>query len=480
MEEYRNYEYEEEIDLKQLLVYVFRKWRTMLAAAVILGLLLGGAKMAKGFLDLQDPEKVEESIKEAELAQENYDTAKAQLPEKVEESIKEAELAQENYDTAKAQLTNQMAEYNRQIDDYQKYQENSLYMKIDPYAVYKESVTYVVTTDYQILPNMTYQSLNWMGPVLSAYTSVATSVTLNDLPPEGQAGLSEEWDADSLDKLIKVETNTNDGKLTITASAESEIRAKAILQAVREKVESNQESIAKAAGEHKLSVIAEKSMVTVDQSIINDREARLRNITALREAADKNQNQHRASLSAGGAVKGGIKFGVLGGVAGVFLCGFFYCLQFLMNGKLNSINNLKERYQTRILAVLPPERKHGWIDRLLDAIEGIKTGPEDTEKILTVAAMSIGKAENACVLSLAGTAPAETKAKIAEIMKKNEGLTVIDAGNLLMDPEAVRKVRGADCVILAETKNRSAVSDIERETEILNGIGVPLKGFIIV
>ena len=171
MDEFSNYEYEEEIDLKQLLVYVLRKWRVMLAAAVVLGLLLGGAKMAKGFLDLQDPEKVEESIKEAELAQENYDTAKAQL-------------------------TNQMAEYNRQLDDYQRYAENSLYMKIDPYAVYKESVTYVVTTDYQILPNMTYQTLNWMGPVLSAYTSVATSVTLNDLPPEGQAGLSEEWDAD--------------------------------------------------------------------------------------------------------------------------------------------------------------------------------------------------------------------------------------------------------------------------------------------
>ena len=339
MEEYRNYEYEEEIDLKQLLVYVFRKWRTMLAAAVILGLLLGGAKMAKGFLDLQDPEKVEESIKEAELARENYDTAKAQL-------------------------TNQMAEYNRQIDDYQKYQENSLYMKIDPYAVYKESVTYVVTTDYQILPNMTYQSLNWMGPVLSAYTSVATSVTLNDLPPEGQAGLSEEWDADSLDKLIKVETNTNDGKLTITASAESEIRAKAILQAVREKVEANQENIAKAAGEHRLSVIAEKSMITVDQSIINDREARLRNITALREAADKAVDKYNKlsepkdnSLTVGNTVKNGIKFAILGGIAGVFLCCFFYGLQFLMNGKLNDFGSLKMRYQTRILAVLPKEKK---------------------------------------------------------------------------------------------------------------------------
>ena len=151
MDEFRNYEYEEEIDLKQLLVFVFRRWRTMLAAAVVLGLLLGGAKAAKGFIDLQDPEKVEESIKESELALQNYDTAKAQL-------------------------TNQMAEYNRQIDDYQKYQDNSLYMKIDPYAVYKESITYVVTTDYQIQPGMNFQTPNWMGPVLSAYTTVANSV----------------------------------------------------------------------------------------------------------------------------------------------------------------------------------------------------------------------------------------------------------------------------------------------------------------
>ena len=462
MDEFRNYEYEEEIDLKQLLVYVLRKWRVMLAAAVVLGLLLGGAKMAKGFLDLQDPEKVEASIKEAELAQENYDTAKAQL-------------------------ANQMAEYNRQLDDYQRYAEHSLYMKIDPYAVYQESITYVVTTGYQILPNMTYQTLNWMGPVLSAYTSVATSVTLSDLPPEGSAGLSEEWDADSLDKLIKVETNVNDGKLTITASAESEARAKAILQAVKQKVEDNKASVAEAAGEHKLSVISEKSTITVDQTIINDRELRLRNITALREAADKAVEKYnklsipsKTGLSAGGAVKGGIKFAVLGGVAGVFLSAFFYCLQFLMNGKLNSINNLKERYKTRILAVLPPERKHGWIDRIIDAIEGMKTVPEDAEKILSVAAMSIGKAGDACTISLAGTAPAETKAKIAEIMQKTEGITVINAGDLLMDPEAVRKVRDADGVILAEAKNRSAVSDIERETEILNGIGVPLKGFIIV
>ncbi len=461
MEEIRNYEYEEEINLKQLVIYVLRKWRTMLAAAVVLGLILGGLKAAKGFMDLQDPEKVEESRKESELAQQNYETAKNQL-------------------------TNQMAEYNRQLDDYREYAENSLYMKIDPYTVYKESVTYVVTTDYQILPNMTYQSLNWMGPVLSAYTSVAMSITLNDLSPEGRAGLSEEWDADSLDKLIVVETETDDGKLTITASAESEVRAKAIMSAIKEKVEGNQENISKAAGEHKLNVVSEKSSITVDQDMITDRETRLRNISTLREAADKAVEKYNKlsepkdeSLSTGNVIKWGIKFAILGCLAGAFLCFFFFCIQFLTNGKLNDINSLKECYQSRILAVLPKGNKSGWIDRVLDRIEGNKADLKNSDQLLCVAAASLGNPQHAENIMVAGTAAKETKEKIVEVLRKEEGLTVADAGDFLVDPEAVRKVRAAESVILVETKNESAMADIQQEAELLQSMGVRLEGFII-
>jgi len=460
MDEFGNYEYEEEIDLKQLLVYVFRRWRTMIAAAVVLGLLLGGVKAAKGFIDLQDPEKVEESVKEAELEQQNYDTAKAQL-------------------------TNQMAEYNRQIDDYQREQENSLYMKIDPYAVYKESITYVVTTDYQIMPNMNFQTPNWMGPVLSAYTTVATSVTLKDLPPEGRAGLSEEWDEDSLEKLVKVETNANDGKLTITASAESETRAKAILQAVKEKVEANHKSVSEAAGEHKLSLISEKSTVTVDQEIINYREARLRNITALREAADKAVDKYNKlsepkdkSLSVKNVIKAGIKFAILGGAAGIFLCCLIYALKFLMNGKLNDIESIKGRYRTRILAVLPKERKTGVIDRILDGVEGIKEDGQTADTLLRIAGASLGGAANKSI-AVAGTVSEVTRKQVAEKLNKSESIAVCDAGNILTDPAAVCKVKTVDSVIFVEEKNVSSVSDIERETELLNGMGVRLEGFII-
>ena len=66
-----------------------------------------------------------------------------------------------------------------------------------------------------------------------------------------------------------------------------------------------------------------------------------------------------------------------------------------------------------------------------------------------------------------------------EALQKAEGLTVIDAGDILSDPESVRKVRTADAVVLVERKNVSSMADIERETELLKTMGVKLEGFIL-
>lgn len=464
MEEFRNYEYEEEIDLKRLLIYVLRKWRIMIAAAVVLGLLLGGAKAVKGFIDLQDPEKVEESIKEAELERQNYDTAKAQL-------------------------INQMAEYNRQIDDYQKYQDNSLYMRLDPYAVYKESITYVVTTDYQILPNMTYQSLNWMGPVLSAYTTVANSVTLKDLPSEGRAGLSEEWDADSLEKLVKVETNANDGKLTITASAESETRAKAILQAVKKKVEANQKSVAEAAGNHKLSLISEKSTVTVDQNIINDRDTKQKNVTALRDAADRAVEKYNKlsepkdnAISVKNTVKNGIKFGIVGIMAGIFLICFWACAKYLLDDVLHDPVVLAGKYQNRVLGTISKSKGRGFIDRKIDALDGGGCDSSSEEIVLRTVAASLEQASSGKEKVLvAGTADAGIIEDISSHLAQYcDSVEVVFKGNLLKDAAAVEKLKEADSVLLVEMKDISRNKEIERELEVIRQLGKRTDGFLLI
>jgi hypothetical protein len=418
----------------------------MIAAAVVLGLLLGGAKAAKGFLDLQDPEKVEESIREAELAQQNYDIAKSQLQ-------------------------NQMAEYNRQIEEHQKYQENALYMKIDPYAVYRESADYLVTTDYQIQPGMYFQTPNWISPVLSAYRTIANSVTMKDLPAEARAGLSEEWDADTLDKLLSVVIDENTGLITIIATPDTKERAQAILKAVREKVEASKEIVTEAAGEHNIALIAEKSVITVDQNIISAHENQQKSIATLREAADKAGEKYNKlikpknkSISTGNIIKSGIKYAVLGGIIGVFLCCFIYGLQFLMNGKLNDIGSIKEQYRTRIIAVLPRERKTGVIDRFLDEIDGAGGSGITAEALLHIVSASLSGAENPNI-AIAGTVSEDVRKKIADQLNQSDNITICNAGDILTDPVAVQKVKSVDSVILVEAKNVSSMSDIEMASD---------------
>ena len=442
MDEVRNYDIEEEINLKKLILYVLRKWRLVLVVAVIFGLLVGGIKTAKGFLDLRDPEKVEESIRESDLALQNYETAKNQL-------------------------TNQMAEYNRQLDDYQKYQDNSLYMKIDPYAVYKESVTYVVTTDYQILPNMTYQALNWMGPVLSAYTSVATSVSLKDLPPEGRENLSEEWDADSLEKLIRVETKTEDGKLMVTVSAESENRAKAIMKAVKERIEENRENVAQAAGEHNLTLISEKSEISVDQDIINYREQRLRNITSLREAADKALEKYNklskpenGALSPGNIVKNGVKFGILGTILGGLLAFGWFAVCFLMDGIVHDPETVRSRFQTKVLELGPDSDRNDVVLSVIAA--GLEKTCEGKNVIL------IGSCKDADIQKIID--------KLGEF-EKNIRFSCV--GNVLTAADAANELNNADIVMLAEQKEVSKIADIQRELELLRYLKKPVEGIII-
>ena len=462
MDEYSNYGYQSRFNIKLLLIYVLKKWRRMLAAALVLTVLFGGAITAKGFIDLQDPEKVEESILESELALQNYETAKSQL-------------------------TAQMAEYNRQIDSQQKYQENSLYMKLDPYAVYKESVSYLITTDYQIMPGMSYQNPNWMEPVLSAYVTVVTNVTFSDLSPEAKAGLSEEWDSDILDKLVRLETNVSEGRFTVIVSAEKPERAKAILKTLREKIEERQKDISQIAGEHQLNVVSEMSTVTVDQRFIDDRETRVRSLASLRDAADKAAEKYAAlkepkdkALSASNVIKKGIKFGIVGLLAGAFLTAFGYACVFMMDETLHDMDDVKYGFRSRVLAMIPESRGKNLIDRLISAMENSGRKQQSPETALHVAAVSLTAPEGKGRVAVSGTVQAEKLKEISDVLSRQaEGIEIINAGNILEDPEAARRMRSADAAVLVEQKDVSRCRDIERETELLDGFGVRLEGFII-
>ena len=100
--------YEQEIDLKELLFTLLYRWRPIVLAAVLLGLLLGGYKVVNGLRSQQDETAVEE-------AREQYDM----------------ELAAYNRNVASSEWD--IEKLKRALQNQQDYNDASVLMQIDPY-----------------------------------------------------------------------------------------------------------------------------------------------------------------------------------------------------------------------------------------------------------------------------------------------------------------------------------------------------------
>ena len=119
-----NYEntYEQEIDLKELLFTILYRWRPIVLAAVIVGLLLGGYKLVNGLRAQQDEETVEEVREQYEMDIAAY----------------ERNLASSQWDIEKAKQS---------LQNQQDYNDASVLMQIDPYKKPRAAADILIRLD---------------------------------------------------------------------------------------------------------------------------------------------------------------------------------------------------------------------------------------------------------------------------------------------------------------------------------------------
>ena len=72
-------------------------------------------------------------------------------------------------------------------------------------------------------------------------------------------------------------------------------------------------------------------------------------------------------------------------------------------------------------------------------IEGNSGSNNDTEIYLRAAAETLGENNGGSRIALTGTASSEKKGKTIEVLQKAEGVTILDAGDILTDPEALHR-----------------------------------------
>lgn len=455
-------EYEQEIDLKDLMFAVLRKWRPIVLLAIVFALLLGGFKIFKGLNQLKDEEYVKQN-------QEEY----------------EASLDQ--YNATKKRLEKELANIEENIESQQKYKDESILLNINPYDEYMESATFYISTDYEIMPGMLYQNPNTATSILKGYMSIVQN---GDMYNYVISRLKNKIGIRYLKELVKVEPDYANNMFDIIVIADTEKRAADVMRYIKGSIEMSHEKLTAAIGEHNINIVDESSLVTVDL----DLEKKQKDFTSTMDSLDTSlkdktkeleelEEPANTLLSKRSSLKSSIKYAFLGGVLGVFMVVFFICVVFLMSDKLVNEKELKRRYGIMVLGVFRRQEKKrlfSFVDRLVDRMEGTAEQLADAQTFEVAAANAGNYIEDSRNVLLVGTVADQAIKMVQDgLAPLLNGVTLSVGGNLGRDAQAIKKAASCDAVIVVEKRNKSGFGEIEQELDVIRSLGKKVIGCIV-
>ena len=409
------------IYFKDLLFSAFYKWRAVLLAAVVFAGLLGGYKYLK-----------------------NQDIRNTAPSETTVESI--ARVEQEIV-MAEEKLANQEA-----------YLCQSLLMQLDPYSVYEAGADVYVKTDYQILPEMTYQNVDITKTLLRTYeTLLRDQAVLNEVAQ--QTGL----DAKYLWELIKVEVPNDDSRsLCIRVKYADAYGAQGIVDALVASLNAAKPQIESSHGVHQMHIVTYHTDVRTDPALADAQKTEAQRSDALLAEVEALQKECNA-LKAVQTGKSPVLFAAIGAVLGAFLAAGIACVQHIATDRVYSERKLKDRTNIKVLGCIPSGRKRNGVDKLLRKLEG-RVGA-DAQTLVPVLAASIANCcKNGEKLLIAGAAQTPVRELLCRTLAQN-GINVQDKGSLLCDHEAIKTLSYCDAVLLIEQCGCSKYTGVMRQME---------------
>ena len=339
--------YEQEIDLKELMFAVLHKWKTILAAAVVLALILGGYKGISGYRHESDQRVIDK-------AQENYEN--------------ELEFYNKNLASCEREIENLEKDITRQ----QEYLEDSVLMNISPYDIWEAKAELFVKTDYEIMPDMVYQNIDLTGTVLQSYRSALNGADFIE-KISNNVGMESQY----LQELVEITIGRDDNNtklnnlLIIRVRCGEEATAQKILDDILDGIPQFRTQIQSVVGTHTISEVNRSLGAKVDLALAELQRKESERLTTLNNALNvkkdeltKMEEPAPVSASFGGVIKSAVKYALIGGVLGAFMVVFFVCVGFVMSDRVYSGKELKYRFKVKLLGTLSVagSKKEGKID----------------------------------------------------------------------------------------------------------------------
>lgn len=430
----------EEIDLVQMIQYVLQKWKILLLAGVA-GLLLGGAFGA---------------IK----------TGK--------------QPAQMDIDDLNIDQIQQYVSYHRFYEDEMTRQAESIYMNMNPEAVYMANKNYYVAAQESDLNRIGLA----IGSILQkqeVYDQVREKTGLT-CSQRCLAELMSVWFTETEKRAIQLsDDNSNDGRIYISVSAPSEEIGEEILAVLDAQVQAVCAQIAQTAEDGMTyEAMTQTGRTGYNGGVVSARQngadrlaAYLETLSKIeKDLTDDDKAYYEQVYTDDWKPKNKmLKWAVLGGFAFFVLAGGWFALAFLLDGSVKGTDELEDRYGLHLLARVEPEGAAKKNLRGLDKLFAEK--PQYNDGAYLSAALS---ATGISGLVLSGDL---ANAQIAQTMKtaaQAGGYKVCD--RFEVDAQAVADKM--DGVVLFIQPWVTKKAQVLRELEICDFNGLPVIGFVAV
>ena len=460
---YENNYDEQEIDLKELLFAVLYRWRPIILIAAILGILLGGYKLASGLLTRQNA---------------------GELAETEEAYQKDMEM----YQVTLAGYERDLASLQNMLEDQQNYMNDSILMHVDPSSRPKAYAEYLVKLDesgWQQYPQTV--EMDPTDGLVHSYVSNLTQWADWEKITE-KTGVKEEY----LKELIGTSLDYSSNTFVVEVTYLDLDTAEWILDEILSQINEGHDELADLVGSHTIRQVNKGSGYFYDSGLADRQKQNSDKITSYENSIkDKNNAMEAleepvapAEMSKSGVLKEAIKFGVIGVLAGGFLSVCWFCAVYILNGKVHTDEELKSRFGFRILGAFALPEKTGFccgIDRWLERMVGKAERPSEDAVLERGAVNIVNYTEDGCRILLTGTVSKEQLQNIAAKLSDKIGSRIIQVGsNLNESTETLRQLAQCQAVVLVEQRGVSRFGAIEKEREAINGLKKPVVGCFVI
>ena len=464
MEENRFQDSYIEVNFKDLFWLVLSHWRLLLAALLIGGVLLGAYRGYKDLRIISDSDKVEARHKAYEEEMKTYEQQKSQL----ETDLKNLRDSQEHQ---------------------QYYRDNALMLQMDQYNVWHIAASYFMEIGQQDDMDKEWV-LNYGQALVRRYQAALGQIDLDELIATAeQPELTATNPSGTSRKLLETSTDDKVSVLYVTVRADSEERAAKIFAEVEKTLAEQEAALSDADGRYRLSKISEKSYVDVDaeigkvqtnfqksvQSTIDSISNKEKSLSELTKPSD-------TTPTVKSAIKSAVKYGVVGAVAGLFAAACIVMAVTVLQDRLNSTEEVSKRYRLPVLGTIADDKKKTLkLDKYLAKRVGFNdSGSVDEAADFTASNVRFQLKDCARLLLVGNCGQEKLNSLKEKLVPRMEGIEIVVAGNINVDPMAVNALRVENAVVCVEEWMKTQHKEIRRELRTVADSGNRILGFIAV